>query len=378
MPPGVDEMRRQILRSEMDGSAGSPSEPVARLVRLDQPSSKPPVSVSRPITVIGSKEEADIYLHSRQVSGAHCILVNLGQTLLLRDLGSRTGVFVNDQRVQEAELLQGDTLMVGRFQYSVDYGRPTERAPRAAAPSNATLRSSTSIVPVNRTTFLIGRHRSADLHLENELVSKAHALLVHGPEYWLLCDLCSRTGTRVNGQVVEICALHNGDSIEIGDEQFAFGAEPPELETIADNSLPSEAAPVPDVTSHARAAVEESQPDGPALSEIPSAVLGDGRTEDSVAPPRRPLQPGMICRGWGPLAAAVAEPALLERIAASRRRAPLPGQQAPSPQAPAQATGPAAHRVTAPRFVAIALAAVTCLGAAWFVISHPHFFTQLW
>jgi hypothetical protein len=101
---------------------------------------------------------------------------------------------------------------------------------------------------------------------------------------------------------------------------------------------------------------------GPALNEAPS---------------RRERNPNAICRAWGPLAAAVAEPQLLERIAASRRRVMPPGQQEAASKQAIEAMVRPAWRPSPGQTIAIATGAVTFLGAAWLVISHPHIL-RLW
>jgi pSer/pThr/pTyr-binding forkhead associated (FHA) protein len=404
----MDEMRRQVSEYDASGSASrpSPAEPAAELIRLDQPSPTPPIALGQLMTVIGSKADAHLRLRSRQVSGAHCVLVNMGHTIVLRDLASRTGVFVNDKRVDELELAQGDTLRIGRYGYSVNYRGAMSKSPCAIAPANATLRTGAGSIDINRRIFMIGRQRSADLHLDSELVSKAHAILVRAAAQWFICDLCSRSGTRVSGRPVQISELHSGDRIQIGDQQFVFDAEPATVEPIPDgfsttereNDLrsragaadvdageplssapqPSESDPIPPEQPVVFAPVDATT----AQTSPSSAVHSRGKRNPKVVldycrPGDR--NPKVICHGWGPLAAAVAEPQLLERIAASRRRAPYPGQQDGAPPKQAiEATIRPAWRPSPRQTIAIATGTATFLGAAWFVISHPHFLTQLW
>ena len=71
-----------------------------------------------------------------------------------------------------------------------------------------------------RPPFSIGRRHDRDLVLDDPHVSRQHAEIVltegpDGPEYFVR-DLGSRHGTWLNGQRVEMAALHPGDRIEFG------------------------------------------------------------------------------------------------------------------------------------------------------------------
>lgn len=84
----------------------------ARLVSLDSnesfeiPTSEAPVS-------IGRSDEAMIRLNDRFVSRLHCRVMVVGDELLVRDLESRHGTFVNGESITEASVRSGDTLMIG-------------------------------------------------------------------------------------------------------------------------------------------------------------------------------------------------------------------------------------------------------------------------
>lgn len=63
---------------------------------------------------IGRHEANDLQLDSRTVSNYHAeILKKTSGKLLLRDLGSTNGTFINERRVTEQELVSGDRIRVG-------------------------------------------------------------------------------------------------------------------------------------------------------------------------------------------------------------------------------------------------------------------------
>jgi hypothetical protein len=74
--------------------------------------------------VIGKGESCDIALPDPCVSRVHCVLERRNGTWFVRDSGSRNGTFLNDRRVECAELTPGTVLSVGAPTWSRS-GRPT-------------------------------------------------------------------------------------------------------------------------------------------------------------------------------------------------------------------------------------------------------------
>jgi predicted component of type VI protein secretion system len=71
-------------------------------------------------------------------------------------------------------------------------------------------------------TFTIGRHRDCDLHVADMSVSRVHAQLErHDAGGWLLSDLGSTNGTRLNGWRVRTpVLLRPGDQVKFGNAEF--------------------------------------------------------------------------------------------------------------------------------------------------------------
>jgi len=77
---------------------------------------------------IGRNTECHIQIQLGMVSRRHCeIRVNGDEEVHVRDLGSSNGTYVNNKRVQEAEVMAGDTLKVGPVIFTVVIdGAPVE------------------------------------------------------------------------------------------------------------------------------------------------------------------------------------------------------------------------------------------------------------
>jgi pSer/pThr/pTyr-binding forkhead associated (FHA) protein len=92
----------------------------------------PSILIDKPILLFGRHEECDVQLNSKKVSRRHCVLAQVNDYLVIRDLGSTNGVKINGERVAEGTLRPGDELQIGNFKYQVCgdlLGRSKEHAP---------------------------------------------------------------------------------------------------------------------------------------------------------------------------------------------------------------------------------------------------------
>lgn len=104
-------------------------------VQLVALSEGPSLLLDKPIVLVGRDAECDIRLDSRKVSRRHCCLAQVGDQLVVRDLGSTNGIRINGVRVVEGHLKAGDELAIGnrRYQLRWDVLAPdARRAGRAA------------------------------------------------------------------------------------------------------------------------------------------------------------------------------------------------------------------------------------------------------
>lgn len=93
--------------------------------------------------------------------------------------------------------------------------------------------------PGSGVRFTIGRTRDCDLCLTDLSVSRMHALLVRREDGWVLSDLGSHNGTRLNGWLVrEPVPVHVGDRLEFGSVAFIITDDPRAQETPAPEDPP--------------------------------------------------------------------------------------------------------------------------------------------
>jgi pSer/pThr/pTyr-binding forkhead associated (FHA) protein len=68
------------------------------------------------ITRAGRHPESDIFLDDITVSRRHVEITHVdGGTFIIRDVGSLNGTYVNRERIDEASLLPGDEVQIGKF-----------------------------------------------------------------------------------------------------------------------------------------------------------------------------------------------------------------------------------------------------------------------
>jgi pSer/pThr/pTyr-binding forkhead associated (FHA) protein len=109
------------------------------LTEVDSPTEQRKIVLDRLPVMIGQGPESSVRLDDHWVSRHHCEINAVRGTLVVRDLGSVLGTFVNGLNVTTALLMPGDKLTVGITSFMVDYerrhaGRSTVRPPKAARP----------------------------------------------------------------------------------------------------------------------------------------------------------------------------------------------------------------------------------------------------
>jgi pSer/pThr/pTyr-binding forkhead associated (FHA) protein len=82
------------------------------------------ILLDKPILLMGRDSECDIQFESRKISRRHCCIAQVGDRLIIRDLGSTNGIRINGVRVAEGYLKAGDELTIGNHRYRVSWEAP--------------------------------------------------------------------------------------------------------------------------------------------------------------------------------------------------------------------------------------------------------------
>lgn len=71
---------------------------------------------------------------------------------------------------------------------------------------------------------IIGRNPTTDISLNDESISREHAIVTRDEATgeWMLEDLQSTNGSKVNGKRVRSSPLAHGDEVQVGHTKFKF------------------------------------------------------------------------------------------------------------------------------------------------------------
>ncbi len=94
------------------------------VVQLQPLADGPPIQVDKPVLFVGRDSDCDVVLTgSRRVSRKHCCLAHVNDQLIVRDLGSMNGIWINGKRVERTGSLKlGDELAIGDIRFRLVEG----------------------------------------------------------------------------------------------------------------------------------------------------------------------------------------------------------------------------------------------------------------
>lgn len=105
----------------------------AKLTVVGGKATKGALSVNLP-AVIGRSEDAGLTIAHRTISRHHAELFESGGQVMIRDLGSVNGTFVNGESVKESPLPSGSQFSIGPLTFRVEYDHQDGQARLPAAP----------------------------------------------------------------------------------------------------------------------------------------------------------------------------------------------------------------------------------------------------
>lgn len=71
------------------------------------------IDLDKEVTTVGRKPDNDITIDNQAVSGHHAQIKAQGDNLMLEDLNSLNGTFVNGQKISKAEIYNNDIVLIG-------------------------------------------------------------------------------------------------------------------------------------------------------------------------------------------------------------------------------------------------------------------------
>jgi len=212
--------------------AGGPTMGVAgpamaggQLVVTRGQASRGSLDLAKPLITLGRDPASDLALIDGQVSRHHAQIRLQDGGVVIHDLGTLNGTFVNGERVSGSRsLYPGDRIALGStevvFQSSGGYQAPRGGAQLAVVQGSS---QPPALSLQQKPVVIVGRDATCDIVIVGDLqVSRRHAQIQWTAQGYEVVDLGSANGLLVNGQRVPRATLRSGDRIRLGNTEFVY------------------------------------------------------------------------------------------------------------------------------------------------------------
>lgn len=265
---------------------------------------------------LGREKTCQVVLAQQAVSRSHARISRDGSLFFLEDLGSSYGTQINGKSLPKGEkrlLRNGDVIAIAQFDLTFDRvtdppkGQPATTNRMARQVVKDVMRGLSSgqenpyfrlmngpkegqrIELLDAQELLIGREETADIVLDDDLVSRRHAKIRRDWSGTHVEDLGSRNGIKVNKKWLKKKTLKDRDELEIGSFRLLY-LDPSEVRE-APVVLPEEegeaTTPEPPLSGEGGAASEEEElpSSAPEEQDPPETPGADPAEEDGGAEP---------------------------------------------------------------------------------------------
>jgi len=192
----------------------------SELVRVDLPDRE---------FFIGRKPGNDLRIDSLAVSGQHARLQPMGGELLVEDLGSRNGVWIDGKRIQQYRLKPGEVFRIARYRFLYGASRLERTPPWPCVDQGVASRH--GLVPQLRLGTHDGQTRTIPLLREITRLGKmGHTVIALIDQGWrVLLRHESGQPPKINGVFpnVPLVPLRDRDRVVIDTVEFVFLYAPP-------------------------------------------------------------------------------------------------------------------------------------------------------
>jgi len=197
------------------------------------------IRLRRAISLFGTKRGCKFILRDSSVDRRHCVIVNTGYRLILRDLDTRGKTLRNDLKVEQEILEDADEITVGPWTFRIDIDEPQVQG-ASDSPVIVDLEPDPTVLALEdmqtqrvaklpRDVSILGRSPTADFVIADREISRVHAIIFFYLSRPAIFDLASENGLKVNGEPATFAMLEDGDELHLGSRLLKFRSHSPSI-----------------------------------------------------------------------------------------------------------------------------------------------------
>lgn len=188
---------------------------------------------------IGRDLDNDLVIEDSSVSRNHALVKVQDDSFLVMDLGSRTGTKVGGRTLEGKVLKTGGVVSLGETNLNLVEVQAQGAQPQPVSSSSETIveqpggdgggvliaqsgPDAGKSFPLSAGDNVIGRDPEAAVTLADETVSRTHAVVRQDQGRFVVLDLGSRSGTRVDGEQVRGYKLTPGETVTLGSTEVVL------------------------------------------------------------------------------------------------------------------------------------------------------------
>ncbi len=205
----------------------APTDTNARLVPVSGSTLSTFVLSSSAPTTVGRSADVQATIPDSSLSRSHSTVWFQDGNWWIRDENSLNGTYVNGERTDGTQLLDGDVIdFGGNAAFTFTLTAVAAPSPRQVDYQNKLFclalvpEDGSSQFVLRRRLSIVGRNKTADLRLDEPAVSGVHAKIEFHQGRVTLLDSGSKNGTVVNGDTVRRTRLIPGDTVVFGSASY--------------------------------------------------------------------------------------------------------------------------------------------------------------
>lgn len=229
-------------------------------IRFTDQRSEPVWVVDKSFT-IGGAPDNQLVIDDPTVAPKHARIIYANNQYSLQDLGSAEGVFVNDQRVTQKTIQNGDRVKIGNVELeALDPTRPENQPEWCLVACSSWLAGQEFPIRsrAHDNQVKIGRANHCDMIFAGTHLSREHARLTISNDRVQVHDLNSANGTFINDLRITEGVAYSGDQLRL--DVYSFRLYGPGIRPAVASSVYDEATQIRRPTR----IILEQQPEPPA------------------------------------------------------------------------------------------------------------------